>query len=621
MNGGTVFRGKAGQRRAAFDIPIVLRTFPTQLRHHQKFQLLLTVLVTMILLPLMGLAARPVPERSLAAQWLQKMTLPEKVAQLIVVPCYGDNPSIRSKQFRNYRNWVRSLGVGGFIVVNRVVRGSVQSAEPYAMAAFLNRMQKLSKLPLLVASDFERGASMRVDNTVKFPHAMAYAAAGDPGATRWLASFTAEEARAMGVHWILVPDADVNNNPDNPIINIRSYGENPQMVSRHVRAFIEGAHLDPKFRVMTSAKHFPGHGDTAIDSHIGLPRLDVTRERLDRLELVPFREAISAGTDSIMSAHIALPALDPSGVPATISKPVLTGLLRKDMAFKGIIVTDAMDMKALAQQFGPGEVSVRAVEAGADVLLMPASPEEAVRAILAAIRSGRLTRHRIEESAMRILAAKVRLGLARRRTVDVESINDVIDSPEAEAQAQSVADRAVTLVKNESAAVPLASPGNTCFVVLAESRYSRHGVVLLDEVRKRAPEALTIALEAAAPDAIIDQTIHKTAACGQVVVAAFSSAAAYKGTIALGGGFPRLLGELTKGRPPVTLVAMGNPYLLRDFPDVAAYLATFSTVPPSEVAAVKALFGEIPIQGRMPVSIPGLVAYGDGITIAAGTVH
>ncbi|MCX6625176.1 MAG: beta-N-acetylglucosaminidase, partial [Acidobacteria bacterium] len=461
------------------------------------------------------------------------------------------------------------------------------------------------------------GASMRVANTVKFPHAMAYAAAGDPAATRRLAAFTAMEAHALGVHWILVPDADVNSNPENPIINIRSYGEDPRVVAQHVRAFIEGAHADPKHRVMTAAKHFPGHGDTAIDSHMGLPRLDVARERLDQVELVPFREAISAGTDTIMTAHIALTALDASGAPATISRPVLTDLLRTELGFKGIVVTDAMDMQALTRQYGPGETAVRAIEAGVDVLLMPADADEAIRAILAAIKSNRLSRRRIEESAGRILAAKVRVGLARKRMVDLEAINDDVGTPEAEEQAQSVADRAVTLVRNQAGAVPLAAPDSACFVVLAESRYSRQGAVLLEEVRKRAPKALTVALEPGAHDAVINQTIEKTSGCGQVVVAAFVSAAAYRGSVSLGGGFPRLVETLAKAQAPVTLVALGNPYLLRSFPDVAAYLATFSTVPPSEIAAVKALFGEISIGGKLPVTIPGLAVPGDGIQLRA----
>ena len=581
------------------------------------FFVLLLLLGSMAPLGAAPRASRSASEHGATAQWVQSMSLRDKVAQLIIMPCFGDNPGVRSKAFRDYRHWVRDLHIGGLIVVNRVTRGSVQSSEPYAMSAFLNRMQKLSRIPLIVAGDFERGASMRVMNTVKFPHAMAYAAAGDPAATRWLASFTAREAQAMGVHWLLVPDADVNNNPDNPIINVRSYGEDPQVVARHVRAFIEGAHSDPKRRVLTSTKHFPGHGDTAIDSHMGLPRLDVNRERLDQVELAPFREAIAAGTDSVMTAHIAVPTLDPAGDPATVSRPIIAGLLRKELGFKGLVVTDAMDMQGLTRQYGSGEVAVRAIEAGVDVLLMPNDPDGTINAIVAAVRSNRLTRRRIDESVSRILAAKARVGLARKRMVDLEAINDEIESPEAEEQAQAVADRAITLVRNSASVVPLASRDTSCFVVLSEGRYSRQGIVLAEEVRKRAPKALTISLEPAAPDAVIDQTIQKTSTCSQVVVAAFVSAAAYRGNVALGGGFPRLLDTLTKAPAPVTLVAFGNPYLLRSFPTVAAYMATYSTVPVAEIAAVKALFGEIAIGGKLPVTIPGLAKLGDGLVLPA----
>jgi beta-N-acetylhexosaminidase len=557
------------------------------------------------------------PPATPTAPWMRSLSLKDKLAQLLVMPCYGENPSTRSKSFQEFRHWVRDLHIGGLIVVNRVVRGSVQNSEPYALATFLNRMQKMSKLPLLVAGDFERGASMRVSNTVKFPHAMAYSAGGDARATRWLGAFTAAEAHALGIGWILVPVADVNNNPDNPIINIRSYGEDPAAVSAHVRAFIEGAHSDPKLRVLTAAKHFPGHGDTATDSHLGMPRLEVSRERLDRVEFPPFREAIRAGTDAVMTAHIALPAVDPEPVPATLSAPVLTGLLRKEFGFRGLIVTDAMEMQGLTRQFGPGEASVRAIEAGADVLLMPTDADAALAALLKAVKSNRLSRKRIDESVARVLAAKTRAGLMRKRFVDTEAINDSTESPEAEAHAQSVAERALTLVRNQPAQLPLAAPASACFYTLAESRFSRQGVVFAEELRKRLPAANLTALDATAPDALLDQAIQRSTTCTQVVVAAFSTVAAYRGNVALAGGFPRLMDALARGRAPVTLVSLGSPYLLRSWPQVAAYLATFTTVPASETAAVKALFGEIPITGALPVTIPGLAKLGDGIRLPA----
>jgi beta-N-acetylhexosaminidase len=432
--------------------------------------------------------AKPValPVRDAAVgQWLRGMTLRDKIGQLIVISSFGEAPSRRSKDWRNFVHAVRDLRVGGIIVVNRVVGGSVRNAEPHAMAAFLNRMQRLSKIPLIAAADFERGASMRVSGTAKFPHLMAYGAANDPGLTRELGAYTAREARAMGIHWVFAPDADVNNNPDNPIINIRSFGEDPQLVARHVSAFIEGAHSDARSRVLVTVKHFPGHGDTNVDSHMGLPVLNIDRARMDAVELVPFRAAVQAGVDSIMSAHMAVPALDSEGVPATVSKNALTGVIRNDLGFKGIVVTDAMDMAGLTKQYSSGEAAVRALEAGVDVLLMPPDPDAVVAAVLAAVKQGRLTERRITESVTRILAAKVRVGLHRSKLVDVEDIVDTIESEEFFASAQMAAERAVTVVKNEGAVLPLRSPSATCFWILAESRYGQAGRRAADEIRSR----------------------------------------------------------------------------------------------------------------------------------------
>jgi beta-N-acetylhexosaminidase len=425
----------------------------------------------------------------------------------------------------------------------------------------------------------------------------------DLAASRFEGQVTAREARAIGVQWVLAPDADVNNNPDNPIINIRSYGEDPKAVAANLSAFLEGTRADPKYRVLVTAKHFPGHGDTAVDSHIGLPRLDVDRARLDRIELPPFREAIQDRVDAIMSAHIALPALDSPDTPSTLSYKILTGLLREQLGFHGLIVTDALDMRGIADRFGPAEAAVRAFEAGADVLLMPENSDEAVRAVLAAVEKGRIKRARLDESVTRILTAKARVGLDRKRVVNLEEIGDQLDSPEVEQRAQEIADRAVTLVKNDANVVPLTKPAAACFLVLSEGRYSMQGRKFVEEARRRAPAAQITLLDPSAPDAELDAAAQKAAGCDTVVVAAFVAVSAYRGNVALPGNYPKLLTALIASHHPVVLISLGNPYLLRSFPDVSAYLATFSTVPTSETAAVKALWGEIPITGKSPVVI------------------
>jgi beta-N-acetylhexosaminidase len=542
------------------------------------------------------------------------MTLRDKVAQLVFVPFYGEAPNTRSLEYQKYLRWVRSLRVGGLVLVNRVRNGAVEHAEPFAMTTFVNRMQRAARVPLLVAGDFERGDSMRVASETKFPHAMAFAATRDPSLSRYEGAVTARQARVLGVPWILAPVADVNINPENPILNIRSYSEDPAEVSAHVRAFIEGAHSGTPDPVLVTAKHFPGHGDTDTDTHLAMALLHASKERIEALELVPFRAAIAAGADAVMSAHIAVPALDDPATPATLSRPILTGVLREELGFQGLIVTDALDMLGIAQQWNSGQAAVKALEAGADVLLMPANPEQAVDAVVHAVLNGTLRRQRIDESLARLLAAKVHVGLNRRRFVDPEAAMDELDSPDDLVRVQEIADRSVTLVKNQDSLVPL-KDRTACFLVLPEGRYSNEGKVFAAEVRKRSPNAEILTLDPAANDAEFEKAAAAAGHCDAVVVAAFASLAVYHGGTALPGGYPQLLNALLDAGRPMVLLALGNPYLIRAFPDTGIYLTTYSTVPPCEIAAVKALYGEIPIHGRLPVTIPSIAKYGDGIQL------
>jgi beta-N-acetylhexosaminidase len=550
-------------------------------------------------------------------RWMKGMTLRDEVAQLVFVAFPGAAPHSRSREYLRFLRLIRDVKVGGLILNNAANGRTVQHAEPYALAAFLNRVQHIAKVPLLVGSDFERGASMRVEGTTVFPHAMAFGAAGDAELTRFEGQVTAREARALGVHWVYYPVADVSNNPDNPVINIRSFGENPQAVAAQVAAFIEGAHSDARNYVLTTAKHFPGHGDTSVDSHLNLATVAASRERLDSVELVPFRAAIAAGTDAVMTAHVAVPALAPPDLPATLSPAILSGLLRGELGFKGLVVTDALDMGGIAKGFPAGDAAVRAIEAGADTLLMPADPDAAIRAVVAAVEDGRLTRRRIEESVVKILAAKEKVGLDRKRFVNVEALGDVINSPEANEKAQEVAERAVTLVRNQGGLVPLAAPERACFLVLAESRYTNEGQTFAQEVRTRLAHATMTTLEPSLSRADVDTALAPLASCESYFVAAFASVTSYRGSLGLGGDLPHAMETLATSGKPLVLVALGNPYLLRSFPAVTAYLATFSSVAPSEAAAVKALWGEIDIRGHLPVSVPGLAACGDGIQTKA----
>ncbi len=545
------------------------------------------------------------------------MTPRERIAQLIVIGFSGHPMNTRTRDYRKFVRLVSQEHVGGLILVNVASGRTVAKADPLEAASFINRMQRLATVPLLVSGDFERGASMRVDATTAFPHAMAFTASRDPNEARLEGEITAKEARALGVQWLFFPDADVNNNPDNPIINIRSYGENQDDVSAFVSAFIMGAHSVAGARVLTTAKHFPGHGDTATDSHLNLATITGDRPRLEQIEWAPFRAAIQSGTDAVMTAHIAVPALDDAGVPATLSPKILTGVLRDELGFKGIIVTDAMEMGGIAKGFTVGEASVRALQAGADVLLMPPDGEAAINAVAAAVKSGELTQKRIDESVMRVLTAKAHVGLAAKKLVDLENIHNVVDSVESNAVAQQICDRAVTLVKNAGDLVPLKPSGDTAFFVMAESSTSMEGQQFALEVRRRAATASVVIVDAGMSDADLQAAVQRASGASQYVVAAFASVAAYKGSVALGGGLPQMMQNLIATKKPVAMIALGNPYLLRNFQDVAAYMATYSTVVPSEISAVKALFGEIAIGGKLPVSIPGFAKYGDGIMVGA----
>jgi len=554
-------------------------------------------------------------ERS-AQSILNGLSLHDRIAQLVIVVTTGEAYSTHSTDFAKYRRWVRDVHVGGIIVNNAVEFGLVRTAEPHAMAVFLNQMQKFAKIPLIVGSDFEQGASFRVRGATRFPYAMAFGATGDPDNARYEGLITAREARALGVHWIFAPVADVNNNPENPVINVRSFGEDPEQVSRFVSAYIEGAHSDPNARVLVTAKHFPGHGDTDVDSHLGLPHLGVSRERLEQIEFKPFEAAIAHGVDAIMTAHIAVPSLDSSEVPSTVSPLVLTTLLRQELKFRNLIVTDALsNMAGITKQFSTSEAAVRAVAAGADVLLMPPDPERAIGAVLNAVLTGRIPKSRVDESALRVLAAKVRVGLMKKKLVDLEGVSDGLVSDEAAVRVEQISNRAVTLVRNEGKLLPLARGSRTCLVMTMQVRATQIGLKFVQEFQRRSPEGKVLSIDASLPLTAALAALPDTSVCSAVVVVSSVTSAVYNDKIDLPGSLGDFVRKLTDGRTPVALVSLGSPYLLEGFPKVAAFLATFGATSVSETAAVKALFGEIPITGHLPVTIPGFAQLGDGIQL------
>ena len=422
---------------------------------------------------------------------------------------------------------------------------------------------------------------MRIGGTTVFPHAMAFGAAGDPAYSRYEGEVTARESRALGVHWIYYPVADVNNNPDNPIINIRSFGENPEAVAAQVTAFIEGAHADKKNYALATVKHFPGHGDTAVDSHVNMPVINADRDRLNHIELVPFKAAIDAGVDSVMTAHIAVPALSPPDVPATLSPPSSPTSSRRTWASKASSSPTPWEMAGIAKGFTTGDAAVRALEAGADVLLMPTDPDAVLKAVTAAVQSGRLTRQRIQESVIKILSAKEKVGLDKKRVVDLEAIGDVVDSPESNEKALEIAEHAVTLVRNTSNMIPLAAPDKACYVIMPENqaRLRRPGLHhrTSQDGRARFHQHLGHLIHAPAIGREHRQTRRLRELRGSLVHFRRRHRAPSACSVNCRNGLETLM---SSGKP-VALIALGNPYVLRNFGGIAAYLATFSNVPPA----------------------------------------
>src|SRR6267143_1728162 len=384
---------------------------------------------------------------------LRKMSVDEKIGQLLFATYHGSLTATDTAAYRQITHDVTDLHVGGFINITQGSPLGIVKSQAYPTAVLNNQLQAKSKLPLLVGADFERGTAMRLDEGTPFPTAMALAAGGNPKDAHAMGKITAFEARAVGVHWIYAPDADVNNNPANPIINTRSFGEDPERVAQFVSEFVRGVRENGG---LATAKHFPGHGDTAADSHIDLPVIRADRARLDSLELVPFRAAISMHVDSIMTGHLNVPALEPDpNTPATLSHNILTDVLRKQLGFQGLVVTDAMDMGGITVQYAPGEAAVRAFVAGADCLLMPPVPDAAFEALQAAVKSGRISKERLDASVRRILQAKARLGLNTNRLVDVNAINQKFGSAAWQKEAQEISDRGVTLLRDTPRRLPL----------------------------------------------------------------------------------------------------------------------------------------------------------------------
>ncbi len=577
-----------------------------------------------------------------ADEQLKKMSLDEKIGQLICIGVNAKFMSQDSEEFRALLHQVEDNHVGGIILF----RGAV-----YESAHLMNRMQERARLPLLISSDLEAGVGMRFDDTINFPWNMAVGATGNPDYARRQGEVTAREARALGVQQIFAPVVDVNNNAANPVINVRSYGEDPASVAKFAAAFVEGAQAGG---VIATAKHFPGHGDTATDSHRGLPIIKVKRARLEQVELVPFRAVVNAGIGAVMSAHIGLPEIDPTTVkplpreqvlrpvymedgdagvlsedavlPGTLSPIVLNGLLRRDVGFDGIVVTDALDMSGLTIYFKQDEAAVRALLAGADMLLKPGDPDLVMRGVREAVKSGRLTEKRIEESARRLLAAKYDLGLVKDRIAPLDEIDRRVSSAGALKLADEIAEHAVTLVRddarllqNEGGATGL-RPGARVFNLAITNGEDRFFIAnsFTNAMARGGRRMDTVVLDARSTDEEVSNALTRAAKADVVIASLYGrvrSGAANSVDLPAQGA--RALNELLKRKIPIVGISFGNPYLLLNFPALQTYVVAYGDMPSLQRATARALLGQIDVMGKLPISLPGLYARGTGIQLKA----
>jgi beta-glucosidase-like glycosyl hydrolase len=546
----------------------------------------------------------------------KQLTLDEKIGQMFSVRANGVFMSESSPAYQQLLHQVRDNHIGGVVWFLSNVHET----------AFLNqKLQGQSRIPLLISADLEAGMGMRFVDTTFWPSAMAVAATGDPSLAEREGRVVAKEARAVGVNQILAPVADVNISPDNPVINSRSFGEDPQDVSRYVAAFVRGVQSE---HVLATAKHFPGHGDTHTDSHRALPVLDVSPERLEKVELVPFRAAIAANVGSIMIGHLSIPSIEPTPapvrtdthtenpygttaaevqragtLPATVSPRIINGLLRRELGFQGLVVSDAFDMGGLIEHFDPGEAAVRAIEAGEDQILLSPNIDLAVAAVKAAIRSGRLSEVRIDESLRRILAAK---QFAVVPSPDPESIFHIVDSQEHRDLANEIAQRALTLVRAQNGVLPLRSDSKVALIVVSDFSDFNPMLDLDRQLRARAQVVASVLIDPRTRDDEILSIANVDVAVVAFAVRARSGA----GQIAVPAAARRLVESL---KMPAIGIAFGSPYLLREVPSVGTYICAYGIQPVMQMAAVNAIFGDARFSGRLPVTIPGFYERGYGI--------
>ena len=565
--------------------------------------------------PRVEVVARGDIQSSWTDSMIAGMSAREKAGQMVWPSIFGDYVAGDSPQWQRVRGWISNDKVGGF---------TISVGSPLEIAQKLNEMQGMSNLPLLFGADFEFGAGFRarggyfvpnaidLGGAVVFPPQMALGAARDTGLAYQQGRITAIEGRALGVHIAYAPVLDVNNNPANPVINVRSYAARASLAAQMGRSFVRGTQ---EHGMIATGKHFPGHGDTDVNSHLGLPVVGVSRSRLDSVELVPFRAAVAAGLGAIMSFHGAMPALDSTGVPGTLSSRVIRQVLRGDLGFDGVVISDAMDMRGVLDTYGAERATKMAVAAGIDILIQPLNVTQTIDAILSGMSEGLYTEARIDSSVRRILSMKEKLGLHRRRTISLDSVRWVVgDSTHLEV-ARVVAEKSITLVRDEMNRVPLSrGDGSIVSITIARRADLSAGIAFNAELR-RLLGTVRAEFVAAEDIAAIDRTrLAAIADSGRAIVLGYYVGQSWDSrNAAVPAELVELINRFGTGVRPFAVVSFGNPYVLQQLTGVGTYMIAWGGFPVSQAAAARALAGERPITGLLPIEIPPLARFGDGL--------
>ena len=572
------------------------------------------------------------PARQWVESTLKKLSIEQLAGQMVFAPFNATYLSSDSDAYDELVKLIHGSHIGGVIafggtepvpqVMLNNTYGAVVLGQPMELASILNRLQAVSPLPLLATADFEWGVAMRIAGATRFPRAMAFGATGDPQLAYEAGKIVGAESRALGVHVNFAPVADVNNNPRNPVINVRSFGEDPAQAGAMVSSWVKGLQ---EAGMLATLKHFPGHGDTDVDSHVGLPIVSHGRERLDRVELAPFRAGIGAGAAGVMVAHIEMPAIDAEKQPATFSGAVIGTLLRP--GFDGLIYSDSMKMQAITKMASPGDAAVRAVKAGIDVVLDSPDSAAAAAAIAAAAKAGEIPRARVEQSVRRILEAKARLGLHRTRTVSLDTLPTAVGGRQQEAAARLISERSITLLKDERNTVPLPLPASGRLLYLSVLDYpsgwriAAPSRTAIPELKQRWPNTDAIEISDRTTAAELDLVRAMADNYDAIVAGIFVRASSGSGRLDLAPPVGRLLQDLAlRGagtKQPFVAAFFGNPYTPMFVRDIPAMLMTYDFSDHAERTAVRAIAGEIPVTGKLPVTLPGLYELGHGLVRAA----